>query len=177
MKARAAALAAVAVVLVAAWALSRGGATVYEHDADPAFELTYDDEVLDISEPDDALVALRGERKGLVATLEVTELTLPSYEGSVTGLLPVFAGDETRDLDVTVDTRARLGGAPGYEIGYDLPDGNGTLLFVVPDEEAREGVLLRFEQHQDPARDRGGGRSVSLAARSALRSFEFSGSD
>jgi hypothetical protein len=177
VRARAAVLAAVA-LLAGAWALMRGDEpAVYTHDGEPGFTLTYDDELLELEQPDGALVSLRGERKGLVATVEARALSLPDYDGSVTGLLPVYAAERARGLDVTVDTRARLGGAPGYEIGYALPDGSGTLLFVVPDEAARTGVELRFEQRQDPGRDRGGGRSVSLAARSALRSFGFSDAD
>lgn len=183
MRVRLAAVAAVAILaLVAVLALRDplDGKTQFAHEGTPSFTVLYDGAQVDVTEVPGALFALRGERKGLVATLTVTSLQLPAYEGEPAGRLPVFADNYVRRTEprarVTVDTRARVNGSPGYEMGLDLGDGaTATLLFLVPADRAglREGVILRFDERQPPARDRGGGRRVSVAMRSALRSFEF----
>ena len=178
------AAAALAVIAAALYLLvfrdPSGGLAEFRHEAAPAFTVLYDDALLDVLEGPDMLT-LRGERKGLEATLRVAPLALPEYEGDVAGLLPVLAENRARslglgDLRVIADKRARIHGAPGYEYGVEDPAGTRTTLVVLlpPDEAApREGVLLRYDRRQSPERDRGGGRRVALAMQDALRSFQF----
>lgn len=170
----AAAAAAAVVVVVALVVLSgRDGDTVFRHEGDPAFTLLYDEEqVVPVEAEPGELLRMRGARRELVTTLTVEPVRLPAYEGDAVGALPVFADNyaRERELRLTTDTRARLGGAPGYELGYD----GGATLIVVPDEPgARDGVVLTVTEEQPDERDRGGGQRVARAMRSALRSFEF----
>jgi hypothetical protein len=180
---RRAAAAAVVVLAAAAAlvALLRGdGLAEYVHREPPAFTVRYDDELL--APRDGALLTLAGRRKELEARLTVQALRLPAYEGDAAGVLPVHADNVARRLGLgtgrlTADRRARIHGAPGYEIGFETAAGTRTTLVLLLPRDAppgaRDGVLLRYDERQPPARDRGGGRKLALAARAALRSFQF----
>ncbi|MEJ7892162.1 MAG: hypothetical protein WKF94_05940 [Solirubrobacteraceae bacterium] len=148
--------------------------TLYVHDGAPVFTVLYDDEqMVPVAREPGELLRLRGARRELVATLSVRRTQLPPYDGDVVGVLPVFADNYARErgLRLTTDTRARINGAPGYELGY----AGGTTLILVPEETpgTRDAIVLTFAEKQPPGRDQGGGQRVSLAMRSALRSFAF----
>lgn len=178
-----AAAAALAVLAIAGYLLlvhdPDGGLERHVHRGDPAFSVLYDGDLL--RPRDGGLLTLAGSRKELEVLLTVTPLRLPEYEGDVAGLLPVHADNHARRIglggaQVTADRRARVHGAPGYELGFEpAPGARTTLLFLVPagDPGARDGVLLRYDERQPPERDRGGGRRLALAGRAALRSLQF----
>ena len=178
-----AAAAALAVLAVAAYLLlvrdPDGGLERHLHRGEPVFTVLYDDDLLRARDGD--LLTLTGRRKELEVRLTITPLRLPPYDGDVAGLLPVHADNLARRIGlgaarVTADRRARVHGAPGYELGFETgPGARTTLLLLVPAGEpgVRDGVLLRYDERQPPARDRGGGRKLALAGRAALRSLQF----
>lgn len=163
------------------------GATQVVHRGDPVFNVLYKDSVIRPVEPRPGeLLRLRAKRGRLLATTTVRRLRLPAYEGDVAGLLPVFADGHARRLSQryrgfaqTVDTRARVHTAPGYEVGFTFTTprgvGEGTDLLVMPfdEERPRDGVVLSYRLTKPDGRQRRRLRKAAQAMRSALRSFEF----
>jgi hypothetical protein len=179
------ALAAAGVVLLAVIALlvvSAGdGLTKFEHRAAPQFTLLYPPAEVDRVEPRPSeLARLEARRNGLRIDVTVRPLTLPPYEGSVSGLLPVYADRHAAALARELpgfryqrDGKARVNDAPGYQLRYRAGRMTGIDLLIVPEDGDREGVLLRFRQ-TNPQRALGAGqKELAKATRKAFRSFRF----
>ena len=177
------AAAVVAVAVVVALIL-RGGDIIYVHRSDPVFNLRYSG-VLHRSPPrPGVLFELIGKRGDLfLQSLTVRRLHLPPYRGAVSGLLPVFAEPHVRavshrfrgfaELD---EGKARVGGAPGYAVGFQAKLGARTIygreVLVVPDGE-RDGVVMTVIQtHASGAHTVDDVGSVG-AIKKPFRSFMF----
>ena len=180
-----AALAVAAVVLLVAIVLlvvSGGdGLTKLEHRAAPQFTMLYPPAEIDRVKPQSGeLERLEARRNGLRIDVTVRPLTLPPYEGSVSGLLPIYADRHAAALDRELpgfryqrDGKARVNDAPGYQLRYRAGRMVGTDLMIVPEDGDREGVILRLRQ-TNPRRALGEPqKELSKAARKAFRSFRF----
>jgi hypothetical protein len=175
--------AAVAVVVaIALLALTAGdGLTKLEHRADPQFTMLYAPEEIDRVKPQPGeLERLEARRGRLRVDVTVHPLTLPPYEGSVSGLLPVHADRHAAALARELpgfryerDGKARVNDAPGYQLRYRAGRMVGTDLLIVPEDGDREGVLLRLRQTNPPRALGAGQKEVAKAARKAFRSFRF----
>jgi hypothetical protein len=122
-------------------------------------------------------VRFRSGRGKLRMVIAVRRLTLPAYEGSVSGLLPVFADRQAEALArelpgfrLRTDGKARVNDAPGYQLRYRAGPTQGTDVYVVPEDGDREGVLLRFRQTNRPG---AAGKDLVKATKKAFRSFRF----
>jgi hypothetical protein len=179
------ALAAAGVVVLAVIvlvAVSGGdGLTTLEHRAAPQFTVLYPPPQVDRVEPQPGeLMRLEARRNGLRIDVTVRPLTLPPYEGSVSGLLPVYADRHAAALVRELpgfryqrDGKARVNDAPGYQLRYRAGRMTGIDLLIVPEDGDREGVLLRFRQ-TNPQRALGAGqKELAKAMRKAFRSFRF----
>lgn len=190
MRRRAFVAAAVVAVGVAGWLVLRDpldGLTQAEHRGRPAFTVLYDRELMrPVATRPGELLRLRARRGPLVTTTVVRRLRLPPYAGDVSGLLPVQADGVARALGrrhpgfrLTADTRARVHGAPGYEVSFTwtAPRGVGAgtdLLLVPPDAvRPRDGVVLSYRLTKPAGRQPLRRRRTAKAMRSALRSFQF----
>jgi len=191
-----AALAIGAVVLIAVVALivltAGDGLTKLEHRARtpsgvagkaaaPQFTMLYAPAEIDRVKPQAGeLERLEARRNGLRVDVTVRPLTLPPYEGSVSGLLPIYADRHAAELARELpgfryqrDGKARVNDAPGYQLRYRAGRMVGTDLMIVPEDGDREGVILRLRQ-TNPRRALGEPqKELSKAARKAFRSFRF----
>lgn len=147
-------------------------------DAQPQFNLLYDDQRLEPAPlgPGE-VVRLEGRRRGVSAEFAVTAVELEAFEGDASsGLLPVLAERliaEKQPLPgfaVTDEGRARVNDAPGYQVGYTAdPRVSGRDVFVVEGPRARRGYLLSLRIEGRPA----DARDLVRQARKAFRSFRF----
>ncbi len=182
--AAAVAAALIAAGVIAAVVASREHQLV--HEAEPVFNLLYDDGALrEARARPGELVRLEGRRGRVSVAVTVRELRLPPYRGDVAkGLLPVHAElymTRLRERDPTFvvrdEGRSTVNDSPGYQIAYRTGTPPAATywreIFVVPDEEApRAGVVLSFENRR-PARLRAAGAELVDVAKSAFRSFRF----
>ena len=171
------------VALVAAG--SGDGLDTLEHRSRPVFTLLHPpDQVRRVPPRAGELVRLEAARGPLRTAVTVRRLSLPAYDGSVSGLLPILAerhaaalARELPGFELRGEGKARVNDAPGYQLRYRAgPPERRTIgfdIFVVPEDGDREGVLLRHRQ-TNPARRLGEpGRELAKAARKAFRSFRF----
>jgi hypothetical protein len=179
------ALAAVVVAAVVVIA-SRGGDVHYIHRSDPVFNLRYAPVLHRVPARGGVLFELDGRRGSLfLQSLVIRPLRLPAYRGSVSGMLPVYAARRMElvrrrytDLAVLDEGKARVGGAPGYQIGFRARLGGRTVfgrqVLVVPDEPgARDGVMMTVVQtHAAGAHSLDDVGNVG-AIKKAFRSFRF----
>ena len=98
------------------------------------------------------IARFRGGR--LADSFAVEPLHLPPYRGSLSGALPLFAGDRIRHLAATLtgfdlggEGKARVNNVPAYGIAYSLRLGGQTLyareILLLPDRPGvRDGVDL-----------------------------------
>jgi hypothetical protein len=180
------AVAALVVLAVAVLIATGGdGLTELKHESPPQFTMLYAAGSVDRVKPGPGeIVRFRARRRGLRLLVAVRRLTLPPYEGSVSGLLPIVAdrqaaalAQELPGFRLRTDGKARVNDAPGYQLRYRAGPDNarttGIDILVVPDDGDREGVLLRFRQ-TNPARALGADdKALVKAARKAFRSFRF----
>lgn len=147
-------------------------------DADPPFNVLYDDGRLERRAAGAGeVLRLEGRGSGLRAEVVVRPVELPEYEGDVSsGFLPVLAerlrSEREADLDgfrLTDEGRARVQESPGYQIGYRAGDVSAREVFVVEDAEARRGYLVSLVLEGRT----GQARKLAFEARRALRSFHF----
>ena len=181
------ALGVVAIVIAVAIALVlRSNDIVYVHGSAPTFNLRYARALHRSSPRPGVLFELVGRRGGLfLQSLTIRPLRLPPYHGSVSGLLPVFAEPHVRAIshrfpgfDQLDEGKARISGAPGYQVGFKAKLGARTLygreVLVVPGTPgARDGVVMTVIQT-----NAAGAHSVADvgsvgAMKKAFRSFTF----
>jgi hypothetical protein len=173
---------AVAVVVLAVVVLILShddGLTELKHTSRPQFTLLYPpSQVHKVKTRAGELVRFRSGRGRLRMEVVVRRLTLPPYEGSVSGLLPVFAERQAAALALELpgfrlrtDGKARVNDAPGYQLRYRAGATQGTDVYIVPEDGEREGVLLRFRQTNRPAG--AAGKDLVKATKKAFRSFRF----
>ena len=177
-----------ALVLVAGgYALTRVvGPTQIVHRGDPVFNvLTTPDTVKRAQPQPGELLRLERRRRPVFAAFTVTKVPLEPYRGDVArGLLPAFAERHIRALEAELDgfdlreeARARVNGAPGYQVAYVFGSGrrrtySRDVLVVEEEVGVRSALLLRLRQEVDGGFDR---RDAKLTApvRKAFRSFRF----
>jgi len=163
--------------------------THYVHRGAPAtFNLVYDNTRLHRVTPQgEELVRLEGRRGRMDVTIAVAPLRLPAAQGDVAhGLLPAFASHHVDELRAALhpfalrqEGRARVNGAPGYEIRFVTgPDGRKTLgndLMILPKEEEPAGALLVTARRTIAGSLKLGKRETALAdaTAKAYRSFKY----
>ena len=178
------AVAAVVVVALAVLIATRAGDGLekLEHRSSPQFTMLYPPDTVHRVKPGPGeIVRFRSRRGGLRMLVAVRRLTLPAYEGSVSGLLPVLAdrqkealAEELPGFRLRAEGKARVNDAPGYQLRYRAAGlTNGIDIFVVPNDGDREGVLLRFRQINPPRALGEPGRELVKATRKTFRSFRF----
>ncbi len=178
MRRRALAVGGTALVLAALyWFVVRdpfGGRTQFVHRSEPAFNVLYRGTV--VRREPGALLTLRARRGRLSGSVVVRRYALPDYEGDVAGILPTLAERLIEPgVRLTSDGRTRLNTAPGYEIAFTSPAGEGRDVILVPPEveQPREGVLLSYRLTKPAGPRPPRVRRAAQALRSALRSFQF----
>ena len=179
----AAAVAALVIALIVVLIATGGdGLTELKHESSPQFTMLYPAGTVDRVKPGPGeLVRFRAQRRGLRLLVAVRRLTLPPYEGSVAGTLPIVAdrqaaalAEELPGFRLRGEGKARVNDAPGYQLRYRSRDvTNGIDILVVPDDGDREGVLLRFRQSNPPRALGAGQRDLVKATRKVFRSFRF----
>jgi hypothetical protein len=181
------AAAALVVVALAVLIATRAGdgLTKLEHRSAPQFTLLYPaGDVHRVKAGPGEILRLRSGRGRLRMVVTIRRLELPPYEGSVSGLLPVFADRQAaalaRELPgfrFRTDGKARVNDAPGYQLRYRAGPPSrrtlGTDVLVVPEDGDRDGVLLRFRQTNPPRPLDETEKDLVKATRKAFRSFRF----
>jgi hypothetical protein len=179
--------AALVVVALAVLIATRAGDGLrkLEHRSAPQFTLLYPpSDVHRVKVGPGEIVRLRSGRGRLRMVVTIRRLELPPYEGSVSGLLPVFVDRQAaalaRELPgfrFRTDGKARVNDAPGYQLRYRAGPANrrilGTDVLVVPEDGERDGVLLRFRQTNPPRPLDETQKDLVKATRKAFRSFRF----
>jgi hypothetical protein len=160
----------------------------YVHHDDPVFNLLYRRSALHPVPPQGTeLVRLQGQRGRLTVTIAVERLRLPPAGGDIAhGLLPAFASAHTEELrreldhfDLRAEGRARVNGAPGYEVRFRTgPPGRRTFgndLMILPTETNAADALLVTARRTITGRPRFGKREAALnkASAKAYRSFKY----
>ena len=162
--------------------IGRGdGLTELKHTAAPQFTLLYPPaQVHKVKAGPGEIMRFRSGRGRLRMVIAIRRLTLPAYQGSVSGLLPVLADRQAaalaRELPgfrLLVDGKARVNAAPGYQLRYRAGRTQGTDVLVVPADGDREGVLLRFRQTNPPSGLGQPQKDLVKATKKAFRSFRF----
>jgi hypothetical protein len=162
--------------------LGRGdGLTELEHTAAPQFTLLYPpSQVHKVKAGPGEILRFRSGRGRLRMVVAMRRLTLPPYQGSVGGLLPVLADRQAaalaRELPgfrLLADGKARVNDAPGYQLRYRGGRTQGTDVFVVPEDGDREGLLLRLRQTNPPSGLGQPQKDLVKATKKAFRSFRF----
>jgi hypothetical protein len=171
----------VVVAVVVLLATRSDGLTELKHTSGPQFTLLYPPaQVHKVKPGPGEIVRFRSRRGKLRMLVAVRRLTLPAYQGSVSGLLPVFADRQAaalaRELPgfrLRTDGKARVNDAPGYQLRYRAGRTQGTDVFVVPADGDRDGVLLRFRQTNPPGGLSQPQKDLVKATKKAFRSFRF----
>ena len=158
------------------------------HEGTPVFNLIYDDAALrEVAPRRGELVRLEGRRGRQAIAISIRPLDLPPYEGDVAhGLLPVYASRHIDALAARIDrfrlvtdARARLGDAPGYEVGFRSGPARrptyGSDVILVPSDTEPDGALLLSLRRTVSGRAPLGeaGRRFTAIARDAVRSFNY----
>lgn len=163
------------------------GRDQYVHRKPPVFNVLLTPGVVERVAPRPGEFVRLHARQGPVrASATVRPLRLPAYRGDVSGLLPVYTDGRTRRLarsvpnfEVTLDGKARVHAAPGYQVGFSYGSPafprEGVDIIVIPPEmpRARDGVILSYRAVRPAGRLPPRQRRVIRAMRSAFRSFEF----
>jgi hypothetical protein len=179
--------AAVVVVLLAVLIATRSGdgLTTLEHRSKPVFTILHPaGQVRRVKPAPGELVRLHSHRGPLEITVTVRRLTLPPYQGSISGFLPIYADRHVRALAAEMpgfqagtDGKARINDAPGYQVKYragtEQLRTTGIDIFVVPVDGSRDGVIIRYLQSNPPRALDAAGKDLVKATRKAFRSFRF----
>jgi hypothetical protein len=155
----------------------------YVHHDQPVFNLLYDRGQLHQARPQgDELVRLQGRRGRLSATIAVAPLSLPGATGDVAhGTLPAFASQHIEQLraelpgfKLVTEGRARVNGAPGYEVRFQSGRRTfGNDLMILPSEEDAENALLVTARRTFTRKPTKGEQAFADAVAEAYRSFKY----
>jgi len=155
--------------------------TKYVHRDAPVFNLLYDNDALHRVDPEgEELVRLEGRRGRISAAIAVEPLALPEATGDVAhGTLPAYASEhvealraELPDFELINEGRARVNGAPGYEVRFRTGHTFGNDLMILPsEEEAGDALLVKARRtiagrRKLSKRDRAFNKQVAKAYRS-----------
>jgi hypothetical protein len=156
--------------------------TKYVHHDDPVFNLLYDNRVLhEVPPQGDEIVRLEGRRGKLAAVIAVEPLQLPPASGDIAhGTLPAFASQhieqlqaELPDFELRNEGRARVNGAPGYEVRFRNGRTAGNDLMILPSEEDAAGALLVTARRTFSGQPAKRERQFDDAVAEAYRSFKY----
>ena len=162
--------------------IGRGdGLTELKHTAAPQFTLLYPpSQVHKVKAGPGEIMRFRSGRGRLRMVIAIRRLTLPAYQGSVSGLLPVLADRQAAALARELPGFRLLGTArrastprPATSSATAPGRTQGTDVFVVPTDGDREGVLLRFRQTNPPSGLGQPQKDLVKATKKAFRSFRF----
>jgi hypothetical protein len=159
------------------------GDTQFVHEGDPLFNIVYASGLLEPVEPHgDEFFRLEGERGRLTVSIAVRPLPLPAPAGDVShAFLPLYASEhaerlrgEIEGFELVEEGRARVGGAPGYEIMFRAGEGtSGSDVIVVPSEDDARGAVLISVRREVTGPLSEDARELSTATRAAFRSFTY----
>ncbi|HEX5618746.1 MAG TPA: hypothetical protein VFX51_10010 [Solirubrobacteraceae bacterium] len=180
-------LVAVAALIVVALLLVRpevDSQTKYVHHEAPVFNLLYDNGALrEVAPQGDEIVRLEGRRGRLAAAIAVEPLELPGATGDVAhGVLPAYASDHVQELraalpgfELVQEGRARVNGAPGYEVRFRTGRTFGNDLMILPsEEEAGDALLVKARRTVSGRRKLGKReREFDKLVAKAYRSFKY----
>jgi len=183
-------VAIVVLVLVAAGIQIKraGGDTTYVHGSAPVFNLRWGSGALQrVTPPAGWLLLLESRRGGkFVQSVGVRSFTLPPHQGIASGYLPVYADAYERALarefggfTRTDEGKARVGGSPGYQIGYSARLGRRALfgrdVIVIQNDTPgqRSALVLRVLQTHAAGANSGPDVGNVGAAKKPFRSFRF----
>ena len=158
--------------------------TKYVHHDKPVFNLLYDNGALRQAAPQgDELVRLEGRRGRMSAAIAVAPLKLPDATGDVAhGVLPAYASEhidalraELPGFELVSESRARVNGAPGYEVRFRTGRTMGNDLMILPSEEEAGDALLVTARRTLRGRRRPGKRerAFNKDVAKAYRSFKY----
>jgi hypothetical protein len=128
-------------------------------------------------------VRLEGRRGRLAAAIAVEPLELPGATGDVAhGVLPAYASQHVKELraelpgfELISEGRARVNGAPGYEVRFRTGRTFGNDLMILPSEEEAGDALLVKARRTLSGRPKLGKRerAFNKQAAKAYRSFKY----
>ena len=158
--------------------------TKYVHHDAPVFNLLYDNGALhEVAPEGDEIVRLEGRRGRLAAAVAVERLALPGATGDVAhGVLPAFASEHVKALraelpgfELIQEGRARVNGAPGYEVRFRTGRTFGNDLMILPsEEEAGDALLVKARRTITGSRKLGKReRRFNKQVAKAYRSFKY----
>jgi hypothetical protein len=158
--------------------------TKYVHDDAPVFNLLYDNGALrEVAPQGEEIVRLEGRRGRLAAAIAVERLALPEATGDIAhGVLPAYASEhvealraELPDFELVTEGRARVNGAPGYEVRFRTGRTFGNDLLILPSEdEAGDALLVKARRTISGRRKLGAReRAFSRQVAKAYRSFKY----
>jgi hypothetical protein len=156
----------------------------YVHHDAPVFNLLYDNGALhQVAPQGDEIVRLEGRRGRLAAAIAVEHLVLPGATGDVAhGVLPAYASEHVKALraelprfELLDEGRARVNGAPGYEVRFQTGRTFGNDLMILPSEEEAGDALLVQARRTLTGRPRFGKRerAFNKQVAKAYRSFTY----
>jgi hypothetical protein len=180
-------LVAAAVLIVVGLLLVRpevDSQTKYVHHEPPVFNLLYDDGALrQVAPQGGEIVRLEGRRGRLAAAIAVERLELPAATGDVAhGVLPAYASEHVEALrtelprfELLQEGRARVNGAPGYEVRFRTGRTFGNDLMILPSEEEAGDALLVTARRTVTGRPKLGKRerAFNKQVAKAYRSFKY----
>ena len=158
--------------------------TKYVHHERPVFNLLYDNGALHRAAPQgDEFVRLQGRGGRMTAEIAVAPLKLPDATGDVAhGVLPAYASEhvdalraELPDFELISESRARVNGAPGYEVRFRTDRTMGNDLMILPSEEEAGDALLVTARRTLRGRPKPGERerAFNKTVAKAYRSFKY----
>jgi len=158
--------------------------TKYVHHEAPVFNVLYDSGVLhQVAPHGDQIVRLEGRGGRLAAAIAVEPLALPDATGDVAhGVLPAYASEHIKALrgelpgfELTSEGRARVNGAPGYEVRFRTGKTFGNDLMILPSEQEADEALLVTARRTLSGRRKLGKRErrFNKKVAKAYRSFKY----
>jgi hypothetical protein len=156
--------------------------TKYVHHDRPVFNLLYDRGALSQARPQgEEFVRLEGRRGRLAATIAVAPLDLPGATGDVAhGVLPAYASKHIAELRASLpnfklvnEGRARVNGAPGYEVRFRSGRTFGNDLMILPSEEEADDALLVTARRTVTRKPTKREQAFNDAVAEAYRSFKY----
>jgi hypothetical protein len=181
-------IALVIVVAAAAFVLltRQHETTVIHRSPGPAFNLRYSGSFERPPARPGVLFELAARRGRLfLQSMTVRPLRLPAYRGAVSGQLPIVAVQHAKVIrrqyqgfTVLDEGKARIGDAPGYQIGFKARQGTRTVYgretLILPNVPgAREGVSITLLQTNAAGAHSVDDVGTVGALKKPFRSFQF----